>query len=195
MRKNERFHFILAAALFAGLLHCPAATAAPAAPKMPVTCRNYARVTLCYPAGWLATPSMPFSPGQELGQNEEFYADATRNTAAKVTNLSYEDKKAEWLYDPIKQEEGMHPGKLLPCGGGKKNYCYNWLGKKKINGFTAYYYTMSFGGYDMGKDMLVYLVKPPGDIYKFEFMASNTAFKKYETDFYAMLGTFRLRKN
>ena len=208
MPKSLLFLFTLACSSFRPS-SLPAADSRLPGAGVELTCRNYAYETLCYPANWQAyVPGMPFEPGQKLGMGEEFYlnsnfkADAinggvmyTIRTApyknwaeVSVNNLGYlKDKKREWMTNPVAERPA-----LSPCGGGAYP-CFTWLGKKKVNEFTAYYYLVSGGKDQWAKTMYVYLVKAPG-IYRFEFYTHAADFGKYEKYFYAMLANFRLRK-
>lgn len=174
--------------------------AAPAANRVALTCLKYSNETLCYPTGWTENPSMKATPGQQMSWEDFFLnkrhldiKDGAQDkgwAAIRVHNLSYSKfKKKAWQTDPIADREYMGP-----CGGeSEKHSCHKLLGKKKVNEFTAYYYDIKDGEFKWGRTMFVYLVKWPY-IYRFEFTAHASEFRKYENYFYAALGSLRLHK-
>lgn len=177
--------------------------------KVPVECRRYSAENFCYPKGWKTRDPVRFKNGQGMALGETFYLNRTFDFNAVGYGVPYTTSVvrpyrgwAEIVVNKMPASEGGMPPDLsdpvseLPevydCSEGEYP-CSQYLGKKTVNGYPAYYYRMYGAPDQWASTMFVYLVGKDA-LYRLEYRAHNDDFKKYERYFYTLLASFRPNK-
>ncbi|GEM_PF-3089156 len=204
-----RYAFLLIALCAAGAFAQSAqAPGKSAEGKVPVECRRYSTESLCYPKGWKTRDPVRFKNGQGMALGETFYLNRTFDFNAVGYGVPYTTpvvKPYRGWAEIVVNKIGLareaapdlsNPVSELPevsdCSEGEYP-CFQYLGKKIVNGYSAYYYRMYGAPDQWASTMFVYLVGRDA-LYRLEYRAHNNDFKKYERYFYTLLASFRPNK-
>lgn len=176
--------------------------------KVPVTCRRYALENFCVPNGWKTKDPVKFKTGDNLGAHHTFYLnqpfsiDRLNYGIAGAVNIKPYKNWAEiqvtslGFYKDATKMDRSRPISEYPevadCSAGTFP-CYQYLGKKRVNSFDAYYYRVHSEASDWFSGMYVYLIDKKS-AYRLEYRAHKDDFRKYERQFYTLLASFRLNK-